>query len=202
MKTFDSGEAIKFGWKTAKLSWKFFVPPILILWALSAAQYGIKADLRTNIAGIAILFILVGFIQLITNLIITIISLKLVKKEKIEVRDFLPESQLALRYIGASIIYWLIIIGGLILLIVPGIIWGIKFGYYKYLIVDKHQGVIESLKGSAKVTDGAKWSLFGFNLTLGVITLLSLPLLVIGLPVTLPITQPASAFVYRKLAKA
>ena len=49
-------------------------------------------------------------------------------------------------YLFGAILYGLIIFVGIILLIIPGIIWAIKFQFYSYFIVDEGLGPIEALK--------------------------------------------------------
>ena len=84
-------------------------------------------------------------------------------------------------------------------MIIPGIIWAIKFQFYDYLIIDKKLGPIEALKKSAVITKGAKGNLFVFGLLLGGINLLGAICLLIGLFAAIPTTLVAKAFVYRKL---
>ncbi|MEA3324508.1 MAG: hypothetical protein U9Q37_05135 [Euryarchaeota archaeon] len=58
------------------------------------------------------------------------------------------------------ILYGFIVVGGLILLTIPGIIWAIKFQFFDYLIVDKGLGPIDALEKSSEITRGVKWDLF------------------------------------------
>jgi uncharacterized membrane protein len=99
----------------------------------------------------------------------------------------------------ASLLYGLIVLGGFILLIVPGIIWCLKFSQYKYFIVEKNAGPVEALKLSAQATDGAKWKLFSFGFVCLGINLLGLICLGVGVLFTAPLTMVAMAFIYRKL---
>jgi uncharacterized membrane protein len=81
----------------------------------------------------------------------------------------------------------------------PGIYFAIRFYLFIYFIVDKKAGIIESLKRSWEITKGQAWNLFLFNLVLLAINLLGAICLLIGLLVTIPISELATAFVYRKL---
>ena len=103
------------------------------------------------------------------------------------------------KYLIGSILYGLIVFAGTILLIIPGIIWGIQFCFYDYFIIDKGLGPIEALKRSSAITRGVKWDLFVFSLILLGINLLGALCLLIGLFATIPTTMVAIAFVYRKL---
>jgi uncharacterized membrane protein len=86
-----------------------------------------------------------------------------------------------------------------ILLVIPGIIWSIRFHFFSYLIVDKGVSPIEALKKSSKITKGTKWDLFLFGILLVFINILGALALLVSLFVTMPATMVANAFVYRKL---
>jgi len=144
--------------------------------------------------------------QVAASVLSTLISIGLIKialrfcdQEKGKFSDLLAHHRLFFKYLSGLILYNLIVLGGLILLIVPGIIWGIKFWFYDYFIVDKGLGPIEALKKSSAITKGAKWNLFIFFLLLGLINLVGVIFLLVGLFATIPTTMVAMAFVYRKL---
>jgi len=66
---------------------------------------------------------------------------------------------------GASwttfILLWLIILGGCILFIIPGIIWSLKYGLSLFAVMDKQMSPRESIRFSGKITKGHKGKLFG-----------------------------------------
>lgn len=66
--------------------------------------------------------------------------------------------------IGSIIIYNICKVTLLILLIIPGIIWILSCGFYWYALVDEHQGAVESLKESARLTRGNRLKLLSFYL--------------------------------------
>jgi uncharacterized membrane protein len=53
-----------------------------------------------------------------------------------------------------------------VLLIVPGIIFGLMFMFSTFLVIDRELGPIEALKESNHITHGHKWRLLGFSLVL------------------------------------
>ena len=127
------------------------------------------------------------------------VALRFCDQEKGRFSDLLSQRRLFFKYLFALILYGLIVFGGTLLLIVPGIIWGIKFWFFDYFVIDKKMGPIEALKKSYAVTTGVKWNLFVFFLALTGINLLGALCLLIGLFATIPTTMVAWAFVYRKL---
>ena len=98
-----------------------------------------------------------------------------------------------------SLLFGIIIIVGLLLLIIPGIIWFIKYHYYWFLIVDKEMGPIEAIKHSGKITQGVKWDLFLFGWVVFGLILVGLLACLIGVFVTIPVAGVAGAYIYRKL---
>ena len=64
----------------------------------------------------------------------------------------------------ASILFMLIVVAGTILCYVPGIIFGLMFSQFFFLIVDRDVGVMESLRLSNEITNGNKLMLFAIQL--------------------------------------
>jgi len=197
---FSKSEAIRFGWNTMKSNFWFFVG-LLVGVGLVIYIPGFIGELIKK--GAPSLSIIINIAVWVLNLIIQMglirISLKFCDNEKSEFGDLFSCFPLFFKYLLGSILYGLIVLGGTILLIIPGIIWAIKFQFFGYFIVDKGLGPIEALKRSSAITKGAKWDLFIFNLLLEFINFLGAICLLIGLFATIPTTMVAMAFVYRKL---
>ena len=119
--------------------------------------------------------------------------------KKAKYRDFFTSYPLLIKYIIGSLLYSLISMAGFILLIVPGIIWAIRFQFYAYFIIEQKCGPIEALKKSAAITKHVKWKLLLFGIVLYFISILGIIALIIGLFATIPITLVAYTYVYREL---
>ena len=76
------------------------------------------------------------------------------------VQDLLYPFRRPLAVIGVAILYALAIMGGLALLIVPGIILAIRFYFAGIALIDRNLGVSEALKESSRLTRGHRLSLF------------------------------------------
>lgn len=83
-----------------------------------------------------------------------------------------PSLSLGLRAYGFSLLFGLGATFFLCLLIVPGIIFMLMFGFGLFVLADRNGGIIESFKISREVTFGARWQLF--KLALLVIIILNL----------------------------
>lgn len=200
-KEFSIGDALEYGWNTMKTNFGFFIGIIIVSWIVTGIPTFIALILQEDAPAFSLLFRLVSIVMsTIIHIGIIRIALKFVDGKTPEFNDLFNSFKgYFWRYIGASILFGLIVAGGTFLLIVPGIIWAIKFQYFGYLIVDQNLGVMDSLKKSSEMTNGIKWPLFGFALLLVLINYGGAILLFIGLFVTLPITMMAYASVYRLL---
>ena len=87
----------------------------------------------------------------------------------------------------------------MLLLIIPGIIWAVKYQYCLYFVVDKRLGPIDALKASARTTQTIKLKLFGFVILCSLINMAGMICLLLGIFVTYPVVLVASALVYRHL---
>jgi uncharacterized membrane protein len=201
-KKFSRGEAIEFGWKMMKSNISFFIILVVVTLIISIASNISESIIRKSIGFQAlptIIYIATMVLQLAIGMGLIKIALRFCDNEKGKFTDLFSCFPLFFKYLFGSILYTLIVFVGLILLIIPGIIWGIKFQFFPYFIVDKGLGPIESLKKSSEITKGIKWDLFLFGLLLLGINLLGALCLLIGLFATIPTAMVASAFVYRKL---
>ncbi len=201
-KSFSMNEAISFGWETMKTNIGFFIGLLIIAFLIEHIPDWIAGYAHKQGLGF------IGYILNVTAVVLALvvqlgkikISLKFCKGIKGEFDDLLSSFDLLINFIAASLLYLFIIMAGLILLIVPGVILGLKFSLYPYLMIEKGLGPIESLKASAIATDGAKMDLFLFGLMLMLINLAGFLFFVIGLFATIPTSMVAYAYVYRKLA--
>jgi len=200
---FSKREAIRFGWEATKNNLVFFVIFLIVAWALS----GIFSSLGSTTWGS--FFFASGFIFSVINFVVsafvsmaeTKICLRLsaAPGETALIEDVWSAYPRFLNYLIGSILYALIIMAGFILLIVPGIIWAVKYSMFGYLIIDKDMPPVAAIKKSGEITKGVKWELFKlWLLFLGIIILGALALGV-GLFAAFPTVLVAHAYVYRKL---
>jgi uncharacterized membrane protein len=91
------------------------------------------------------------------------------------------------------------VVVGLLLLIVPGVIWGITYSFALFGVVDKQMSVKDALAFSKKITEGKKWALFVFGLVLLGINVLGVLCLGVGIIVSVPLSLLMTAIVYDEL---
>jgi hypothetical protein len=206
-KYFNFTDVLGYGWQVMKTNLWFFVGVGLIWLIITYIPTAIDLILRLSRPSPAIYLCLHIVITILGWLISIILAIGIIKIALTFCDEYKPPIGMLFdamdcfwRYLGAAILYGLIILGGTILLIIPGIIWAIKYSLCFYFVIDKGLGPIEALKASNRTTMGAKWQLFGFGILCGLINLLGLLCLFVGILATYPTVMVASALVYRQLS--
>ena len=223
---FSKGEALRFGWNTMKSNIGFFIVVLIAV--------GLIQNVPNYIAVLAAMFspVLSGIIVIASIFINIVVTMGLIKiflrfsgNEKAEYADLFRSYKMFIKYILASGLFGLIVIGVMslsiiplvllslfdiyfgfmittlmmMILAVPGSILGVKFHLFIYPIIDRGSGPIEALKESYRITTGAFWNLVLFGLIMACINILGMIPLGIGLFATVPTSMVAHAFIYRKL---
>jgi hypothetical protein len=102
-------------------------------------------------------------------------------------------------YLLTTILYGLIVAFGLVLLIVPGVGWALKFGFAPFLAVDEGLDPLAALRESARLTRGVEGKLLRFALLVLAVNAIGALAMGVGLFVTIPTTLIATADVLRRL---
>ena len=192
------GEILKKNFKLVKENFWFFLKLVLLyIIIIFGPALILSKFVKSQFLSQIILIIIYSLIEIG----VIIISLQIVKEKKFSLKKLFNGYLYLPSYLGAWILYFLICLGGIFLLIFPGVIWGIKFVFYPYLIVDKKLKAIEALKESAKLTEGFKWDIFGFAIVVSIINILGILLFLIGIFWTLPLVWLSWANLYVILTK-
>jgi len=195
--TFSIGASLGFAWNTFKRHGWFLVGVFLLTIVISFVLGSISEGRNAfgSFTGNLLSFI----ISMLISISWTTIAVRYAHNQTVVFKDLFSRYSVFWKYLGASVLYWLIIVGGLILLIVPGIIWAIKYKMYSYLIIEKGLTIRESLRESARMTKGSKWKLFWFAILSGLINLAGVLALGIGFLITAPVIMIAQAHIYKSL---
>jgi uncharacterized membrane protein len=198
---FSMSEAISFGWDTMKANIGFFIGLLIVAFLIENIPGTLGRYARGDFPLIGALLTLAGVILgFVVQMGLIRVSLKFCDGERGKLDDLLSSFDLLLNFIAGGILYALIVMAGFILLIVPGVIWAVKFSLFPYFIVDNRLGPIEALKASGIATTDAKFDLFLFGLLLSLINLAGFLCLVVGLFATIPTSLVAYAYVFRHLS--
>lgn len=197
---FTIGESISFGWDRFKSNIAPLAVVAIVVWGVEILMNVlIQPDSSFGAFLAQVLSFIVGSI---IGMGWISISLEIVDGRSVELADVWKHIDKLVPYILASIAFGIMFAIGLILLIVPGIIAAVVFGYYGFCILDKDLPAVEGLKRSAEITRGHRGQLFLFGLALIGLNILGLLLLVVGVLVTSAISLIAMGYVYRTLDKA
>lgn len=204
MKTnsFSVSEALSFGWEKVKANFLFLILLMIVSFVGPNLLYMIKGMLGLDSAFYNLAFSLASWIlSIIISMGVLKIYLKVVDGQPFKLEDILSTAHLWLKYLIGSLLYGIIIMIGLLLLVVPGIIFAIKYQYLIYLVVDEELGPLEALGKSGRITSGNKFNLFVWGLVMVLVNVVGALAFFVGLFVTIPLTSVASAYIYRKLSK-
>lgn len=176
----------------------------LNLFALLVGVYIVYYLVNGLFSNSVILSLLLSIVSIILEIGSINLVLKLVDGNKGDIKDVYTYSNLPIKVFKtfvACIFAGIAIVGGLILLVIPGIYVAVRLQFFTYYIVDKDAGVMDALKMSWNLTKNGKLNLFLFDLLLVLLNFGGALLLGVGLLLTLPLSLAAMALLYRKFQK-
>ncbi len=167
------------GWQQL---WKNFLLLFLIciIFALIASPGSVAANIGQRIGGIAVLW---GFMFstaygiLLTGPLaygVAFAYLTAARNDPLDIKDMFESVYYYWNAVLASLLVSVIVGVGLVLLIVPGIIFACKLAFTHYLVVDPGLSVTEAIEESWHMTSGHAWKVF-------LIGLLGIPICIAGL---------------------
>lgn len=133
------------------------------------AEYSRNIDFSNApaVVGFVILSVIGAFVSLWTQSTVYFSILKMGNPEK---EVFQLGYKNIWRYLLTSLVLGLIIVGGVILLVIPAVIFGIWFSFTIFLVLDKNLRVGEALRTSKSMVKGKFWQVLGRNLVFGLFT--------------------------------
>ncbi len=126
--------------------------------------------------------------------------LRIVRGENPELSVMFNGGPFFWRMFLCSFIYFILCFLGLLALVIPGIILGLMFWPFSFILVDRNLPGIASLSEARKVTSGNLLNLFGLSLVLGLITILgAVVTLGIGMIFLIPFAYMAQTVAYAEM---
>lgn len=190
--------ALRDSWTLFKTHWQFFVATAAVVAVLNILGGGKNTP---------------WFISLIINVasfVWTIVMIKIslaAADNKTELLSFsaikgmLPTWQQALGLLGVGVLSALLVIGGLILLIIPGIYIGFRLGLSNLAYIDRGDGIKKALRYSWDLTQGSVfWTTVLVALTAAALYIIGFALFGIGVLVAYPLAIILMAKFYRALS--
>ena len=193
---FSIQASLKYGWEKFRAHLE-----ISLLTTLFILAIGTATGKGENHAGFFFLGLAMTVLMIIIRIGYTKIFLRITDGESPKFLEIFHEYRLFWKYLGVSILYPLAVLGGLILLIVPGIFWAVRFSFSPIILVDTKVGPVVAMKESYAITKGNFWKILQFWLAIGALNILGFMAFGVGLLVSVPTSTFASIYVYRELSK-
>lgn len=202
MNTFSIENSIKFGWETFKKRPWFLIGAAAIMLVLSSISSTVSESMHQNGMISLIGFLISLGVSTLIDMGLTALTLKAHDNIETVKYEDLWHPKPFWKYLGASILTGLIVAVGLVLLIVPGVIFALMFFFVKFIMIERELMPVEALKESARITSGHKWALLGLLLFAIVINIVGALCLLVGLLVSIPVTALSVAHAYRSLTQS
>ena len=125
------------------------------------------------------------------------VFLKAVRGERIEIRDMFAVFQKNYwNAVVANIVVGVIVGLGIVMLIVPGIIFACRLAFVSYLVIDRDMDVMDALRTSWDMTRGYGWQIFFMGFLAIFIVLAGLIALFVGVIISVMWISASFAAIY------
>lgn len=199
-KAFSVGTYLAWGWKLMRKHFWFYAGVVVVAFLINALMglsflpyleaYPVALWIIQLVAYIIAYTVMIGLYQ---------VGLNLTQFGAASVWDLFVPLKKTIKVFIANWLYFLLVSLGLILLVVPGLYWFVKYSQITLLILDKDLGPLEAFKMSGEITDGAKWDLLALLVVVSFIGILGVLFFLIGVVVTVPFSILTQVLVYRHL---
>jgi hypothetical protein len=169
------------------MTWQLLaIAPVLVAIGIGALLVNFFVSDTTSTAvmvvgGIVLLFVVVLLIYWSVWIQASQIQ-SLLDEERRTIKEVMATTKPKLRnYFWASVVSALIIMGGFVLLIIPGIIFSVWYGFAMYIALAENSGAIDSLRKSKGYVEGQWWKVFGRSIVLMLVGIaIYIPIIIVG----------------------
>ncbi len=197
--TLSFGGLLSYGWQVLQKHFTYLLKVVVVMIVLVAIPQAVVGMLFKESALGGIFNLLLTIWQMILSLGILRIMLELLrtgKEPELTQEKLLEGKDVIVNYIVGQILFGLLVAVGMILLVIPGFYFMLKYMFVPILIADKKFGIKEAFAFSAQMTEGKKLTLLFYMLGIYFFILLGLLALIIGVVVTGAIASIAGLGMY------
>jgi len=199
-KAFSVGTYLAWGWRLMCKHFWFYAGVVLVAFLINAAMsLSFLPYLETYPAVLLVIQFVAYFIAYTVMTGLYQVGLNLIERGAASVWDLFVPLQKIVKVFVANWLYFLLVTLGLIVFVVPGLYWFVKYSQITLLILDKDLGPIEAFKKSGEITDGAKWDLLALLVLVFFIGILGVLFFFVGVFVSIPLSILTQVLVYRHL---
>lgn len=203
MHEFSAGSSFLSGWETFKKRPWFLVGATLLF----VVVLGVVSYLLMKVGTVSLV---IGVIAFVVRVVFELFAVMGLLAFSLKAHDNIEDVSLAefwhpqdfWKFLGSIVVQVLLLIAGFIALVIPGVMLSVALKLSPYFVIDKHEGPIESLFSSVRITRGKKWALFQFLILSLVVNVAGFFVFFVGFLVTLPVTLLATVHAYRTLSRA
>ncbi len=204
------GEVMGLGWSLFKQHWGTFVGAGIMSQMFAGIPQQVPNILKTTgiitendpaywgiLGGAA----LIG--QLIASFFqvgMTKIYLTTARGGRPEIGDLFTGGGQFLTMLGANLLMSIIISFGMVMLIIPGIIFGLGLSLTHFFIVDQNLGAVDAMKASWEATKGQKGSIFGFGFLAFFVIILGALACLVGILAAIPTVGLGMTIIYLRIS--
>lgn len=198
-RAFSSTVALRIGWQRTRENLR----PFLILGVLSLGLELLRQRVRDSGGNPsdpqALLVLALQVLQIAMTMLLVHFALRAHDGKPLLLERSAFTLYELLSFVLVSVLYGLIVSVGLLLLVVPGVLWSLTYLFAAFLVVDRSLSPLAALRESGRLTHGVKGQLFGHALLMLVVNGFGALSFGLGLLITLPTTFVATAHVLRRL---
>ena len=195
------GRALGFAWPTFKKHWRLFVAILLLVFAawialeivvITGQRFGLLLWITAHLAFLIFFACMqIGFLR-------TCLALR--DHGEARLANALAPFSLGIRFLGALVLYGLMVVVGLALLVAPGIYLGARYAFFGYYFALGERRIGNAFRSAARLAAGEIAELAAILAALLVFNLLGAAVLGIGLLMTMPVSGLFLTDIYRQLS--
>jgi uncharacterized membrane protein len=190
-------------WKAFKTHPRIFVISMLVLFASWVAlELSVVALHRFGL--VAWLILHLAFFLFFSGLMLGFhrIALETVDGKAPKLADLTTLLERGPTFLLAFCIYCVAVIGGLVLLVVPGIYLAVRYALFAQVIATRSTSAFDALRNAAALSEGRWWTVLAVILMALLLNLAGAALLGLGLLITFPVSLLATSNLYRSLQQS
>jgi uncharacterized membrane protein len=164
-------------WRTYGAAWQTFV----LLGSVYAALLWVPIsdttpdDSQAISVGLITEAILGFVVWVVTTIAVMVTAHRVSEREEIGIGESYTLSiGFFWRYLWTNLLYFLVVLGGMLLFVIPGIIWGIRYVFSPYAVIVEGVSGRDALARSGALTAGKTWQIFGYEFVYGVLFLMAI----------------------------
>src|SRR5687768_12047674 len=190
----------RIAWLAFKLHWRLLIFSTLVLFA--SWVFLEVAVIKLQRLGVGLNIVLhTAFLLLFSGLMVGIhnISIQIIDGASPTLRSLTGFVARGPSYLLAICLYFMAVVAGLILLVLPGIYVAVRYGLFGQVFASRRLSALDALREAASLSRDRWWDLFRFFLVVVVLNIAGAAVLGVGLLITFPVTLLATASLFRSL---